>query len=138
MQNTSTAKCVSALRKSSRNTRSLVLFGRSVVVTLSIVSGGLGFVAGIRMQDGTYDPHAYAIGAGALFAAAMAVIAVLLMRRRVHKQKLRELEARVEELSDRNWELREAEVRARSLLEAQGDLIVRRDSERRITYANDA
>ena len=38
------------------------------------------------------------------------------------------LEARIEELSDRNWELREAEERARSLLEAQGDLIVRRDA----------
>jgi PAS domain S-box-containing protein len=137
MQNKSTAKRISALRTSSRNTRSLVLFGRTVVVTLSVISGGLGFLAGVRMQQGTYDPHAYAIGAGALFAAAMAVIAFMLMRRRVHKQKLRALEARVEELSDRNWELREAEERARSLLEAQGDLIVRRDSERRITYAND-
>jgi PAS domain S-box-containing protein len=138
MQNKSTAKRISALRTSSRNTRSLVLFGRTVVVTLSVISGGLGFLAGVRMQHGTYDPHAYAIGAGALFAAAMAVIAFMLMRRRVHKQKLRVLEACVEELSDRNWELREAEERARSLLEAQGDLIVRRDSERRITYANDA
>ncbi len=138
MQNTSTAKRISALRTSSRNTRSLVLFGRTVVTTLSIISGGLGFFAGARMQHGTYDPHAYAIGAGALFAAAMAVIAFLLMRRRVNKQKRRVLEARVEELSDRNWELREAEERARSLLEAQGDLIVRRDSERHITYANDA
>jgi PAS domain S-box-containing protein len=45
---------------------------------------------------------------------------------------------RVEELSDRNWELREAEVRARSLLEAQGDLIVRRDTQGRVTYVNDA
>jgi PAS domain S-box-containing protein len=138
MQNKSTAKRISALRTASRNTRSLVLFGRTVVVTLSVVSGTLGFLAGARMQNGTYDPHSYAIGAGALFAAAMAVIAFMLVRRRVHKQKLRVLEARVEELSDRNWELREAEERARSLLEAQGDLIVRRDSERRITYANDA
>jgi PAS domain S-box-containing protein len=138
MQNKSTAKRISALRASSRNTRSLVLFGRTVVTTLSIISGGLGFLAGARMQDGTYNPHAYAIGAGALFAAAMAVIAFLLVRRRIHKHKLRALEAHVEELSDRNWELREAEERTRSLLEAQGDLIVRRDSERRITYANDA
>ncbi len=48
------------------------------------------------------------------------------------------LEARNEELSDRNWELREAEERARSLLDAQGDVIVRRDSTGLITYANDA
>jgi PAS domain S-box-containing protein len=41
-------------------------------------------------------------------------------------------------LADRNWELREAEERARSLLEAQGDLIVRRDAQGHVTYANDA
>ncbi|HXZ46711.1 MAG TPA: ATP-binding protein [Pseudolabrys sp.] len=48
------------------------------------------------------------------------------------------MEARIEELSDRNWELRETEERARSLLAAQGDIIVRRDSSGLITYANDA
>ena len=48
------------------------------------------------------------------------------------------MQAQVEELNDRNWELREAEERARSLLEAQGDLIVRRDANGLITYANDA
>ena len=51
---------------------------------------------------------------------------------------MRLLEARNEELSDRNWELRETEERARSLLAAQGDVIVRRDSTGLITYANDA
>ena len=115
-----------------------MLFGRAVVITLSIVSAWLGFLAGIRLQSGDYDPHAYAIGAGALFAGACAIIAFMLMRRRVAKIKMRGLEARVEELSDRNWELREAEERARSLLEAQGDLIVRRDAASRVTYANDA
>jgi PAS domain S-box-containing protein len=51
---------------------------------------------------------------------------------------MRALEARFEELSDRNWELREAEERARSLLDAQGDLIMRRDAGGLLTYANDA
>ncbi len=60
------------------------------------------------------------------------------MRRRVLKEKLRVLEARIEELSDSNWELRESEERTRSLLEAQGDVIVRRDAGGRVTYANDA
>jgi PAS domain S-box-containing protein len=138
MQAKSTAKSVSAVRAKSRNTASLVLFGRAVVTTLSIVSAGLGFIAGIRFQDGTYDPHSYAIGAGALFAGACAFIAFMLMRRRAAKIKIRNLEKRIEELSDRNWELREAEERARSLLEAQGDLIVRRDSAGKVTYANDA
>jgi PAS domain S-box-containing protein len=134
----SAAKTVAAVRTSARNKAALILFGRTVVITLSIVSAWLGFLAGLRMQSGTYDPHAYAIGAGALFAGACAVIAFLLVRRRFRAEKMRVLEARIEELSDRNWELREAEERARSLLEAQGDLIVRRDSSSRVTYANDA
>ena len=138
MQPKSTVKRVSAIRTASRNTQSLVLFGRAVVITLSIVSAWLGFLAGIRIQNGDYDPHAYAIGAGAMFAGACAFIAFLLTRRRIAKLKIRLLEARVEELSDRNWELREAEERARSLLEAQGDLIVRRDASSLVTYANDA
>jgi PAS domain S-box-containing protein len=129
---------VSAFRKRKRNRAALVLFGRAVMTTLAVVSGTLGFLAGARMQSASYDPYAYATGAGALFAAACAVIAFLLMRRRVMKERLRQLESRVEDLSDRNWELREAEERARSLLEAQGDLIVRRDALGRVTYANDA
>ena len=43
-----------------------------------------------------------------------------------------------EALYDRNWELQEAEQRARRLFESQGDLIVLRDAEGRISYANDA
>jgi PAS domain S-box-containing protein len=138
MQPKSTSKTVAAIRATSRNTASLVLFGRAVVITLSIISAWLGFLAGIRFQSGSYDPHSYAMGAGALFAGACAIIAFMLMRRRAAKIKIRLLEARIEDLSDRNWELREAEERARSLLEAQGDLIVRRDASSRVTYANDA
>jgi PAS domain-containing protein len=41
-------------------------------------------------------------------------------------------------LVDRNWELKEAEERARLLFEAQGDLIVVRNAAREITFANDA
>jgi len=122
----------------SRNKAALVLFGRSVVITLSVISGTIGFLTGINVSRAQYDPHSYATGAGALFAAACAVIAFLLMRRRRRMKQIRELEIRIEELSDRNWELREAETRARSLLEAQGDLIVRRDAKGIVTYANDA
>jgi len=127
-----------AVRKRARNRAALVLFGRAVVITLAIVSGALGFLTGVRMQSSSYDPYAYATGAGALFAGACTVIAFMLIRRRVLKERLRRLETRIEELSDRNWELREAEERARSLLEAQGDLIVRRDAQGHVTYANDA
>jgi len=134
----SSASPAFAVRRRQRNRAALVLFGRAVVSTLAVLSGALGFLTGIQMQSGSYDPYAYATGVGALFAAACAVIAFGLTRRRAGVEKIRALEARVDELTDRNWELREAEERARSLLEAQGDLIVRRDADDRITYVNDA
>lgn len=99
-------------RKRARNKASLVLFGRTVVSTMAVVSGWLGFLTGIRLQSSTYDPYAYGTGVGALFAAACAVIAFMLMRQRTHADKVRALETRIEELSDDTWELREVEVNA--------------------------
>jgi signal transduction histidine kinase/DNA-binding response OmpR family regulator len=98
--------------RAARNRRALLLFSRSAITTLAVISGGLGFLTGIRMGSRDYNPHTYAIGAGALFAAACAVIAFMLYRRRVVLSRLNQLETKVEELSDRNWELHDAEVRA--------------------------
>ena len=130
-------KSTNATKPNSRNTRALVLFGRSAMATLAVASGGLGFLAGIQASSASYNPHAYATGAATLFAVTCAIIAFQLARRRKDKAERRGLEMRLEELADRNWELREAEERARGLLEAQGDLIVRRDAQGRVTYAND-
>jgi signal transduction histidine kinase/CheY-like chemotaxis protein len=79
---------------------------------MAVVSGWLGFLTGIRLQSSTYDPYAYGTGVGALFAAACAVIAFMLMRQRAHTDKVRALETRIEELSDDNWELHEVEMNA--------------------------
>ena len=68
-------------RKRARNKAALVLFGRSVVATMAVVSGWLGFLTGIRLQSSNYDPYAYGTGVGALFAAACAVIASIISRR---------------------------------------------------------
>jgi signal transduction histidine kinase/DNA-binding response OmpR family regulator len=95
-----------------RNHRALLLFSRGVIGTLAVVSTWLGFLTGVRIGSRTYDPHTYAIGAGALCAAAFTVIAFMSYRRRVALGRLKKLEARVEELSDRNWELHDAEVKA--------------------------
>src|SRR5215475_4882116 len=73
-----------------------------------------------------------------LFGAACGAIGLLVARLRALHAELRGLRARVEDLSDRNWELKETEERTRSLLEAQGDVIVRRDGDHNISYANDA
>ena len=66
------------------------------------------------------------------------VMLMVLSRNSRLRMELRSAKARCEALADSTWELKEAEARATSLLEAQGDVIVRRDSDGRITYANDA
>jgi PAS domain S-box-containing protein len=47
-------------------------------------------------------------------------------------------EAGLESLRDLQWELREREARYRDLLDHQGDVILRRDMEQRLTFVNDA
>ena len=88
------------------------------------------------MQGTGFYIASYVFAAGAALAGILA--AFTYTRYRAAKTNQRTLEAQVEDLSDRLWEVREAEERARSLLEAQGDIIVRRDGSGRITYANDA
>ena len=73
-----------------------------------------------------------------LFALACLALATLSFRMRLLRQKLRKVALHNETLADRNWELQEAEQRVRSLFESQGDLIVLRDAEGRISFANDA
>jgi PAS domain S-box-containing protein len=63
---------------------------------------------------------------------------IVLSRNSRLAMELRQARKRCEELADSTWELKEAEARATSLLEAQGDLIVRRDNAGNITYVNDA
>lgn len=66
------------------------------------------------------------------------VAAVLLLRQRERiVRQAAELAGDVEALNDRLWALADSEEHYRSLIEAQGDLIVRRDGGR-IVYANGA
>jgi PAS domain S-box-containing protein len=78
--------------------------------------------------------------AAALAAAILAGGGALWLLRRHWKMQaeVRRLEQQAEEFADRNWELKERAERARGFLEAQGDFILRRDSDGLITYANDA
>ncbi len=80
----------------------------------------------------------FAIGVAALFGAACGAIGICISRIRQMKAELRQLEARLELAADRNWEISEAQERAKSFFEAQGDVIVRRDAGGAITYVNDA
>jgi PAS domain S-box-containing protein len=91
-----------------------------------------------RVNEAIYDPFLFAIGVGGLFSIACGTMLMMLSRNSRLHMELRRAKVRCEELGDYLWELKEAEAHATSLLEAQGDLIVRRDSEGRISYVNDA
>ena len=78
----------------------------------------------------------FGIGLGAL-----ALLAFTLARRgpRLPPKSTRPPSAAVAEyetLSDRMWELQESEERFRGLIDALGDLVVHRDRDGRIVYAN--
>jgi PAS domain S-box-containing protein len=111
---------------------------RSFMIFSATFGGAYGFIAGSRSETSGYDPNAFAIGASFLFALACLGLATLSMRLRFVNRRMRTLAAHNEALIDRNWELKEAEERARSLFEQQGDLIVLRDHQGCITFANDA
>src|SRR5580658_7422562 len=118
--------------------RLFTLVVRAVVVTTMSFGIAFGFLSGTMSQGAHYDPNAFAIGVAALFGAACGAMGLLISRIRQMKAELRRLESHLEEASDRNWEISEAQERAKSFFEAQGDVIVRRDSAGTITYANDA
>src|SRR5215471_4376270 len=111
---------------------------RSLMIFSATFGGAYGFITGSRAEHSGYDPNAFAIGASFLFALACLGLATLSMRLRFVNKRLRALATHNEALVDRNWELKEAEERARSMFESQGDLIVLRDHQGRITFANDA
>ncbi|MEH2511463.1 PAS domain S-box-containing protein [Nitrobacteraceae bacterium AZCC 1564] len=111
---------------------------RSVMIFMAAFGGAFGFVSGSRQDVSGYDPQAFAMGASFLFALACLGLAIQSMRLRWMRQKVRRIELHNEALVDRNWELKEAEERARFLFESQTDLIVLRDSDGRITSVNEA
>jgi PAS domain S-box-containing protein len=70
--------------------------------------------------------------------AACGALALMVRRNRAQQEEIERLDLRLEDFSDRAWEVKEAEDRAKSFLEAQGDVIIRRDSAGCVTYVNDA
>ena len=126
------------IRRFTRRHPWLVGVVRLFTVFSAAFGGAYGFIVGSRPEHSGYDPNAFAIGVSFLFAIACVALATLSMRLRFVHRRLRKLALHNEALADRNWELKEAEERARSLFESQGDLIVLRDTEGRITFANDA
>ena len=126
------------LRQFSRRHPWIVVTIRSFIVFSAAFGGAYGFIVASRSEQSGYNPHVFAIGASFLFAVACVALATLSFRLRLLRKKLRKIALHNEALADRNWELKEAEERARRLFESQGDLIVLRDAEGCITFVNDA
>ncbi len=111
---------------------------RSFVMFSAAFGGAYGFISAATSKDSGYEPHAFAIGASFLFAVACVGLATMSIRMRFLHKRMQKLATQNEALVDRNWELKEAEERARHLFEAQDDLIVIRDQSGLITFVNDA
>ncbi len=111
---------------------------RAAVIGSMSFAVSFGFISGATSPQANYDPYMFAIGVSALFGAACGAIGILISRVRQMKAELRQLETRLDQAADRNWEISEAQERTKSFFEAQGDVIVRRDAAGNITYANDA
>ncbi|MGC1357482.1 MAG: ATP-binding protein [Xanthobacteraceae bacterium] len=120
-------------------TRRVLLFVvRAAVLGSMSFAIGFGFLVGATSRAAHYDPHLFAIGVAWLFGGACGACGILVSRIRQMKQDLRDLETRLDDAADRTWEMSEDQQRAESFLDAQDDVIVRRDRDGRITYANDA
>jgi PAS domain S-box-containing protein len=126
------------IRRFARRYPWLIIAIRSFTIFSAAFGGAYGFIAGSRSENSGYDPHAFAIGASFLFAIACVALATLSFRLRLMRKRIRKIALHNEALADRNWELKEAEERARSLFESQDDLIVLRDAQGCITFVNDA
>src|SRR5215212_3249861 len=127
-----------SIRRFTRKHSWLTFAVRSFMIFSAAFGSAYGFIAGSTSESSGYEPHVFAIGVSFLFAIACLALATLSFRLRRMRKKLRKIALHNEALADRNWELQEAEQRARSLFESQGDLIVLRDPEGRITFVNDA
>ncbi|NLS69326.1 PAS domain-containing sensor histidine kinase [Bradyrhizobium brasilense] len=126
------------LRRFLRRHSWLATIVRSFTIFSVAFGSAFGFISGALSQQSGYDPNAFAIGVSFLFALACLWIVTLGIRLRLMRKRLRTIAMHNEAMADRNWELQEAEQRASTLFEAQDDLIVLRDIDGLITYANDA
>ncbi|MBN9015434.1 MAG: response regulator [Rhizobiales bacterium] len=126
------------LRRFARRHPRINFLLRTIILFQAAFGGAYGFISGVRSDAAGYDPHAFAIGASFLFAVACVALALTSMRLRWLRKKLRLVTQRNDALTDRNWELKEAEERARILFESQGDLVVLRQADGTIRFVNDA
>jgi PAS domain S-box-containing protein len=101
------------------------------------------FVAVIVLAGLAWLTGAAAFVPAGLLGIALAILYVHLRDRRIARRAASALDdsearsrAEIESLADRMWEMQESEERFRGLIDALGDLVVHRDRDGRIVYAN--
>jgi PAS domain S-box-containing protein len=114
--------------------RAAALAARAAMVVLAL------YLLVPPLASGTLviDPLLAAIAAAVLLVVACGALALLARRNRLLEAENARLDALAEELRDRNWELKELAERSHTFLEALADVIVRRNADGHITYANEA
>lgn len=105
-----------------------------------IVVGAIGGLTLVGNPDTRYMGLALVFFSGAL-----SVWRIMVDDRRVDREalaqkdeKIRRLLARCEDLEDAAWELRESDERQASILSTLGDIVLRRDDNNKVVYANSA
>ncbi|QDZ02186.1 response regulator [Nitratireductor mangrovi] len=106
--------------------------GTLAVLVLVLVFACLSFMYGA--------PPIVSYGLAATGLAGLGVLALMIAEeRRIEAQTVSQAQKtreEIESLADRMWELHESEERFRGLIDALGDLVVHRDRDGRIVYAN--
>ena len=122
--------------------------GRRWLPAAVLVIAGLAVAAlGLAQMTDTLSAPAVLILAGAMLALLGGLVLVFGRASALSLEPARSppldqlaerLECGIESLKDLQWELRESEARYRDLVDHQGDIILRRDPEERLTFVNDA
>jgi PAS domain S-box-containing protein len=107
----------------------------TLLVSISACVILLGFVARLTGSSLLLAVALVCVGIAGLLAARRAQVEVARARAAEIADAARS-QAQVETLSDRMWEMQESEERFHGLIDALGDLVVHRDREGRIVYAN--
>jgi len=117
----------------SRGHNLLFRFARMVFFILAASCVIIGFAIGASSGIVKYDPAAFAMGLSAFFGLVCCILAFQLYRNRTLQRDLKALEQRNEELSDRVWQMQEAEERTRAFLVSQDEMIGQRSRDAALT-----
>lgn len=113
-------------------TNTLDIAMQATLVAASVAAAGFSVYAGAPLLL-----QALAAAVGVLGAGTVARMRSMAARSQAVEANAQQREQReIEELADRLWELEESEERFRGLVDALGDIVVHRDREGRIVYAN--